>query len=193
MVNVIISYWLDIVPSAFRTPLLYAVPLAAIFLLYLWLSRWLIRKLDAALSKLNLLGAAILRKKGGRSAPPDDPYNSILLPNQTQPIKKIGMDIGGSLAKLVYFEPNPSLRESQEVQHEVGEDDELKERVQGGRLRFLKFEVRKLDELIEFMKSAQRFLSSFISLTLTQIRVTAKNGAYLPNNARFPRSVAIFR
>lgn len=146
--------------NSYLSVLLYSLPLCGFFFLYFWLSKWLVRKLDTALSKLNAIGASILRRKDDAIAAAEGPtayradwHESILLPNQTEPIQRVGMDIGGSLAKLVYFQPNPttsSLAESQEVM--AGEDDDLKERVIGGKLRFIKFEVRKLDELIEFMK-----------------------------------------
>lgn len=159
---------------SYLSVLAYTLPLCAIFFAYFWLSKWLVRKLDAALSKLNAIGASILRRREDASplvegngpshrASSADWQESILLPNQTEPIQRVGMDIGGSLAKLVYFQPNPTappLTESQEVLE--GEDGDLKERVSGGRLRFIKFEVRKLDELLEFMKrSRNNYRASF--------------------------------
>jgi hypothetical protein len=148
--------------SSYLGVALYTLPLCLIFFMYFWLSKWLVRKLDSALSKLNAIGASILRRKDDSSTAGDgaptshhraDWHESILLPNQTEPIQRVGMDIGGSLAKLVYFQPNPtapSLAESQEFI--AGEDGDLKERVVGGRLRFIKFETRKLDDVIDFLK-----------------------------------------
>lgn len=49
---------------------------------------------------LNLNGVRI----GETSAP--NTYRPIVLPFHNQPINHFSMDIGGSLAKLVYFEPN---------------------------------------------------------------------------------------
>ncbi|TYH41493.1 hypothetical protein ES332_D12G320800v1 [Gossypium tomentosum] len=86
---------------------------------------------------------------------------TILLPNQTDDISHLALDIGGSLIKLVYF----SRHEDQSV------DDKrkkiVKERlgisngnrrnfpVLGGRLHFVKFETSKLNECLDFISSKQ--------------------------------------
>ncbi|KAK4981938.1 hypothetical protein LTR66_009591 [Elasticomyces elasticus] len=58
---------------------------------------------------------------------------SLRLPNHTSTVSHVAVDIGGSLAKVVYFS-----REEE-----------------GGRLNFLKFETDKVDVLIEFMRELQ--------------------------------------
>ncbi|RYO88395.1 hypothetical protein DL762_003781 [Monosporascus cannonballus] len=60
--------------------------------------------------------------------------NDIRLPNHTAVVSHIAVDIGGSLAKLVYF--------SREA-HSTGP---------GGRLNFQSFETDRIDECIEFMR-----------------------------------------
>ncbi|KAI8080010.1 pantothenate kinase [Halteromyces radiatus] len=76
---------------------------------------------------MNVLGASV-------SEAITDPVHEtrdILLPNQTEHVAQIAVDIGGSLAKIVYFTA-------------------FKGRT-GGRLHFKKFETEKIDECIEFI------------------------------------------
>ncbi|KAK2663750.1 hypothetical protein Ddye_002324 [Dipteronia dyeriana] len=86
---------------------------------------------------------------------------TILLPNQSDDISHLALDIGGSLIKLVYF----SRHEGQSI------DDKrkkiLKERlgisngtrrsypILGGRLHFVKFETTKINECLDFIYSKQ--------------------------------------
>jgi hypothetical protein len=61
--------------------------------------------------------------------------------------------IGGSLAKLVYFEPNRPV-----IPSTPGEDDQ--EEIAGGSLHFIKFEVAtKLDELLQFMQGTNKSIN----------------------------------
>ncbi|KAJ9649739.1 hypothetical protein H2201_001884 [Coniosporium apollinis] len=62
-------------------------------------------------------------------------HNDIRLPNHTAVVSHVAVDIGGSLAKLVYFSREP------------GESPDL-----GGRLNFLKFETDKIEACIEFLR-----------------------------------------
>ncbi|RMZ71716.1 pantothenate kinase [Pyrenophora seminiperda CCB06] len=62
-----------------------------------------------------------------------DPHD-IRLPNHTSVVSHVAVDIGGSLAKLVYFSREPG-------------DDSI-----GGRLNFFKFETDRIDSCIEFMR-----------------------------------------
>lgn len=142
------------IPSSLHIPLLYTIPVLVAVIVYPFLARYIVRKLDAALSRINSIGASILQSKDTRYRLYHP--SSILLPNQTVPIKKIGLDIGGSLAKLVYFEPNGTPETDTDVQ--LGVEDELQETIAGGTLRFVKFEVRKLHELIEFMRGTLKLL-----------------------------------
>ncbi|XP_058766356.1 pantothenate kinase 2-like [Vicia villosa] len=91
----------------------------------------------------------------------EDKYPTILLPNQSDDLSHLALDIGGSLIKLVYFS-----------RHEGQSDDDkrkktLKERlglsngnrrsfpILGGRLHFVKFETRKINECLDFIHSKQ--------------------------------------
>ncbi|CAB4486120.1 fumble-domain-containing protein [Rhizophagus irregularis] len=62
---------------------------------------------------------------------PHPETRDIVLPNQTESVSQIAVDIGGSLAKVVYFS-NIS---------------------KGGRLNFIKFETEKIDECIDFIRN----------------------------------------
>eukprot|EP01133_Synstelium_polycarpum_P012028 gene12028-14069_t len=62
----------------------------------------------------------------------------ISLPNQSSPIKHFALDIGGTLAKLVYFVQN---------RHENnGDKNEL-----GGKLHFIKFQTKNIDDCFNFI------------------------------------------
>ncbi|KAI8365627.1 pantothenate kinase [Choanephora cucurbitarum] len=64
----------------------------------------------------------------------------IVLPNQTEHVSQIAVDIGGSLAKVIYFTLSTDKK--------------------GGRLHFKKFETEKVDECIDYivalLKDAKR-------------------------------------
>ncbi|KAF7553018.1 hypothetical protein G7046_g7222 [Stylonectria norvegica] len=70
----------------------------------------------------------------GRLSPSHPETSDIRLPNHTAVVSHIAVDIGGSLAKLVYFS------------REVDSTDP------GGRLNFQSFETDRIDDCIEFMK-----------------------------------------
>ena len=61
----------------------------------------------------------------------------IRLPNHKSVVSHVAADIGGSLAKVVYFS-----RKSEEVES-------------GGRLNFLSFETDKIDDCIEYLRQVQ--------------------------------------
>ena len=61
----------------------------------------------------------------------------IRLPNQTGVVSHVAADIGGSLAKVVYFSRKNGHAES------------------GGRLNFLSFETDKIDDCIEYLRQLQ--------------------------------------
>ncbi|KAK7350623.1 hypothetical protein VNO77_09445 [Canavalia gladiata] len=91
----------------------------------------------------------------------EEKYPTILLPNQSDDLSHLALDIGGSLIKLVYF----SRHEDQSA------DDKRKKIVKewlglsngnrrsfpilGGRLHFVKFETRKINECLDFIHSKQ--------------------------------------
>ncbi|KAL2150316.1 hypothetical protein VTH82DRAFT_7992 [Thermothelomyces myriococcoides] len=103
--------------------------------------------LDETLSRpgsvrINVKGAFIVDQDSATPTTPDGRSGSpgrhetkdIRLPNHTAVVSHIAVDIGGSLAKLVYFS-----REAHST--------EL-----GGRLNFASFETERIDECIEFMR-----------------------------------------
>ncbi|KAF2431186.1 pantothenate kinase [Tothia fuscella] len=95
--------------------------------------------------RINVKGAFIVNESD-EEVPPTTPgedfeedgyqhdRKDIRLPNHKAVVSHVAVDIGGSLAKLVYFS------------HEPGDNDT------GGRLNFLKFETDKIDTCILFMK-----------------------------------------
>ncbi|TAQ85498.1 hypothetical protein B7494_g6188 [Chlorociboria aeruginascens] len=88
--------------------------------------------------KINVTGAFIVDQDApspsgsvnGRSHDTKD----IRLPNHTAVVSHIAVDIGGSLAKLVYFSREPHSQEP------------------GGRLNFMNFETDRIDDCVEFMR-----------------------------------------
>ncbi|KAL2181011.1 fumble-domain-containing protein [Thermothelomyces heterothallicus CBS 202.75] len=92
--------------------------------------------------RINVKGAFIVDQDTATPTTPDGRSGSpgrhetkdIRLPNHTAVVSHIAVDIGGSLAKLVYFS-----REAHST--------EL-----GGRLNFASFETERIDECIEFMR-----------------------------------------
>ncbi|KAI9174815.1 hypothetical protein LWI28_023120 [Acer negundo] len=86
---------------------------------------------------------------------------TILLPNQSDDLSYLALDIGGSLIKLVYF----SRHEGQSIDDKRKKT--LKERLDisngtrrsypilGGRLHFVKFETTKINECLDFIRSKQ--------------------------------------
>ncbi|CAG8724505.1 14927_t:CDS:10, partial [Cetraspora pellucida] len=77
---------------------------------------------------MNVTGAKICEEL------PHPETRDIVLPNQSDYVSHIAVDIGGSLAKVVYFSRKPTSSI-------------------GGRLNFIKFETDKIDECIEFIEN----------------------------------------
>lgn len=76
----------------------------------------------------------------------------IRLPNHTSVVSHVAADIGGSLAKVVYFSREVGRRPSGLA---GAVDDAPAEDVRGGRLHFLRFETERIDQCIEFMRELQ--------------------------------------
>ncbi|WOL02923.1 pantothenate kinase 2 [Canna indica] len=85
----------------------------------------------------------------------------ILLPNQSDDISHLALDIGGSLIKLVYFSrheehsPDDKRKRSMKKRFEISNGNRRSYPVLGGRLHFVKFETRKLNECLDFISSKQ--------------------------------------
>lgn len=103
---------------------------------------------DPGSIKINVAGAYITKHEEpiaeeGDLTPPleENAYEhdkrDIRLPNHTAVVSHVAADIGGSLAKVVYF----SREDGTEAP--------------GGRLHFLRFETDKIDACIEFMRQLQ--------------------------------------
>jgi type II pantothenate kinase len=83
----------------------------------------------------------------------------IRLPNQTSVVSHVAADIGGSLAKVVYFSRESGVAES------------------GGRLNFLSFETDRIDECIEYLRQLQsKYKKTNGTSTATDLLVMATGG-----------------
>ncbi|AEO65299.1 8b4dee75-5109-4aa7-a055-5b8934580484 [Thermothielavioides terrestris] len=91
--------------------------------------------------RINVKGAFIVDQETATPITPDGRSGSpgrhetkdIRLPNHTAVVSHIAVDIGGSLAKLVYFSREAHTTEP------------------GGRLNFISFETDRIDECLDFM------------------------------------------
>eukprot|EP00002_Diphylleia_rotans_P039562 TRINITY_DN9200_c0_g1_i1.p1 TRINITY_DN9200_c0_g1~~TRINITY_DN9200_c0_g1_i1.p1 ORF type:complete len:436 (-),score=69.14 TRINITY_DN9200_c0_g1_i1:359-1666(-) len=84
-----------------------------------------------------------------------DATPQITLPNQVEYVQHVAIDIGGSLAKLVYYEPD-SLDSSLQKDggHEaLDESPPMSERqlLLGGKLHFVKFETKNIEDCLEYI------------------------------------------
>ncbi|KAL8953989.1 MAG: hypothetical protein Q9222_000199 [Ikaeria aurantiellina] len=90
---------------------------------------------------INVQGAFIVDEDPSRPTTPSDDGalhdTDIRLPNHKAVVSHVALDIGGSLAKLVYFSQEPDSKDL------------------GGRLNFLKFETDRIDQCLEFVKGLQ--------------------------------------
>ncbi|KAK0717137.1 fumble-domain-containing protein [Lasiosphaeria miniovina] len=93
--------------------------------------------------RINVKGAFIVdlestASNGRTGSPHNHETRDIRLPNHTAVVSHIAIDIGGSLAKLVYFS-----REAHSTEP-------------GGRLNFVNFETDHISECLEFMRQLKR-------------------------------------
>ncbi|XP_059656400.1 pantothenate kinase 2 isoform X2 [Cornus florida] len=86
---------------------------------------------------------------------------TILLPNQSDDISHLALDIGGSLIKLVYFSrhedrsANDERKKSGKARLGVSNGNRRSFPILGGRLHFVKFETTKINECLDFIYSKQ--------------------------------------
>ncbi|KAI3504592.1 hypothetical protein L2E82_46491 [Cichorium intybus] len=99
---------------------------------------------------LDLSGAAIHGNFEER-----DP--TILLPNQSDDISHLALDIGGSLIKLVYFSRHENFLVDDKRKKSTN-GHKRSSPILGGRLHFIKFETHKINECLEFINSKQLHL-----------------------------------
>ncbi|XP_058091822.1 pantothenate kinase 2-like [Magnolia sinica] len=104
--------------------------------------------------QLDLSGAAIQGNFEERNP-------TILLPNQSDDISHLALDIGGSLIKLVYFsrreENSADDRRRRTIMERLGISNGNRRSypILGGRLHFVKFETGNLNECLDFISSKQ--------------------------------------
>lgn len=86
---------------------------------------------------------------------------TILLPNQSDDLSHLALDIGGSLIKLVYFSRhenrsvNDRRKKSLKETFGVSNSNRRSYPILGGRLHFVKFETAKINECLDFISSKQ--------------------------------------
>ncbi|KAE9604397.1 putative pantothenate kinase [Lupinus albus] len=86
---------------------------------------------------------------------------TILLPNQSDDLSHLALDIGGSLIKLVYFsrheDQSSDDKRKRSVKDRLGitNGNRRSYPILGGRLHFVKFETRKINECLDFISSKQ--------------------------------------
>ncbi|KAF3329022.1 pantothenate kinase 2-like isoform X1 [Carex littledalei] len=91
----------------------------------------------------------------------EDRNPTILLPNQSDDISHLALDIGGSLIKLVYFSrhaeslTDDSRKKSLSRKFGITNGNWRNYPILGGRLHFVKFETSKLNECLDFISSKQ--------------------------------------
>ncbi|KAJ4973426.1 hypothetical protein NE237_006600 [Protea cynaroides] len=86
---------------------------------------------------------------------------TILLPNQSDDISHLAVDIGGSLIKLVYFSRHEDRliddKRKRSLKERLGVTNGTRRSypILGGRLHFVKFETSKINECLDFISSKQ--------------------------------------
>ncbi|XP_075661389.1 pantothenate kinase 2 isoform X1 [Castanea sativa] len=85
----------------------------------------------------------------------------ILLPNQSDDISHLAVDLGGSLIKLVYFSrhedrsSNDKRKKTLKDRLGISNGSRRSYPILGGRLHFVKFETNKINECLDFISSKQ--------------------------------------
>lgn len=113
--------------------------------------------------KINVKGAFIVDQesttpRNGRGSPDHHQTSDIRLPNHTAVVSHIAIDIGGSLAKLVYFS-----REAYSTEP-------------GGRLNFSSWETDRIEECINFIKHLKENQQTLNGSKPGQLTVMATGG-----------------
>ncbi|XP_027354060.1 pantothenate kinase 2-like isoform X1 [Abrus precatorius] len=91
----------------------------------------------------------------------EEKYPTILLPNQSDDLSHLALDIGGSLIKLVYFsrheDQSADDKRKRIVKERLGLSNGNRRSypILGGRLHFVKFETIKINECLDFIHSKQ--------------------------------------
>ncbi|GLT83793.1 hypothetical protein SLE2022_020640 [Rubroshorea leprosula] len=92
---------------------------------------------------------------------PEERDPTILLPNQSDDISHLALDIGGSLIKLVYFSrhedqsTDDTRKKTVKERLGISNGNRRSYPILGGRLHFVKFETSKINECLDFISSKQ--------------------------------------
>ncbi|KAH3667758.1 hypothetical protein WICMUC_005290 [Wickerhamomyces mucosus] len=129
--------------------------------------------------QINVTGAFIVDDLLYEDAESIPETNDIALPFQNHDVSHVAIDIGGSLAKIVYYTSNESLTNSQEDlgphinkkilnTNDSDSGDELQiDPTKGGRLNFHKIETERISELIQFIAKLIKFYNKNIHIMAT--------------------------
>ncbi|PKU86941.1 Pantothenate kinase 2 [Dendrobium catenatum] len=150
--------------------------------------------------QLDLSGAAIQSNSEERNP-------TILLPNQSDDIFHLALDIGGSLIKLIYFSRHEELSQDDKrrrfMKKRLGIFNGKRRScpILGGRLHFVKFETGKLNECLDFISSKQLHLGGIDSPSWTSgaqdngniiIKTWSSTPSKNYRTRKFPCSVLLF-
>lgn len=136
--------------------------------------------------QINVTGAFIVDEELYEDEESIPETNDIVLPYQkSENISHIAIDIGGSLAKIVYFTSNHSVNNSEEdlgpqinkkivtgnnngdCSSDSDSNDMILDPNLGGRLNFYKIETERIDEFIEFIAKLIKFYNKKIHIMAT--------------------------
>ncbi|CAM9019306.1 unnamed protein product [Wickerhamomyces anomalus] len=130
--------------------------------------------------QINVTGAFIVDEELYEDEDSIPETSDIALPYQdAENISHIAVDIGGSLAKIVYFTSNQSINNSQEdlgpqinkkiISNGESNNNENSTDISdsGGRLNFYKIETERIDEFIEFIAKLIKFYNKKIHIMAT--------------------------
>lgn len=130
--------------------------------------------------QINVTGAFIVDEELYEDEDSIPETSDIALPYQdAENISHIAVDIGGSLAKIVYFTSNQSINNSQEdlgpqinkkiISNGESNNNENSTDISdsGGRLNFYKIETERIDDFIEFIAKLIKFYNKKIHIMAT--------------------------
>ncbi|KAL0073476.1 pantothenate kinase [Phycomyces blakesleeanus] len=103
---------------------------------------------------MNVSGASV-----SDTVPAPHETRDIVLPNHDSHVAQIAVDIGGSLAKIVYFTSSPDRK--------------------GGRLHFKKFETEQMDEFMDFIKILVKDAKARLPTGTELVLKATGGGAYM--------------
>ncbi|KAL9937751.1 hypothetical protein V8E36_003296, partial [Tilletia maclaganii] len=147
----------------------------------------------ASAVSVNTRGATLLPEEG--SHPDQRDSRAIYLPHHVEAVSHIAVDIGGSLAKLVYFTRAPEDANSADFQTSARARRSLPPVLPGGRLNFVKFETEHIEQCVSFLAELLSLSAKANSVSLEEMRrgvkLTATGGGAHMYKELFERELGI--